>query len=91
MLFVHKSMEMFALVLPLAVMLSCGLCNAAFLQELPPTFAESPAKWAWVSYTTPSVAQIPGMFNRSAFDAPHEGKISDPEVAQAFVSLFLTH
>lgn len=74
-------------IVPLALMLSCGLCDAAFLQELPSIFKESASTWAWVSYTSPSVAQIPGTFNRSAFDAPHDGEASDPEVAEAFVSL----
>lgn len=78
---------MLILIVLLALMLSCGLCDAAFLQELPSIFKESASTWAWVSYTSPSVAQIPGTFNRSAFDAPHDGEASDPEVAEAFVSL----
>lgn len=45
------------------------------------------SKWAWVSYESPSVIIVlPGSFNRSAFDNPHESKVSDDGVAQACVT-----
>ncbi|KAF2193954.1 calcium-dependent phosphotriesterase [Zopfia rhizophila CBS 207.26] len=54
---------------------------SGFLKELPAEFAEGPATWAWVSYDSPSVAVLPGSFNRSVFDAPHESNVSDPVIA----------
>ncbi|KAF2248078.1 hypothetical protein BU26DRAFT_392479, partial [Trematosphaeria pertusa] len=48
------------------------------LRELPSGFETAGGRWAWVSYETPSVAAIPGSFNRSAMDAPHVANVSDP-------------
>ena len=61
------------------------LCTETFLKQLPSAFQKSSVKWAWVSYDSPSVAVIPGSFNRSVFDAPHEGEVSDKGVKQAYV------
>lgn len=68
-----------------------GTSNGAeqFLKELPTGFPNGSAKWAWISYEIPSVAVIQGKFNRSALDAPHVGKVSDPGVAQMYVYLIM--
>ena len=65
-----------------------GDCLAAsdYLRELPADFQTSTSKWAWVSYGSPTVAVLPGLFNRSAFDAPHETEVSDEDIAQGCVS-----
>jgi gluconolactonase len=63
-----------------------SLFASQYLRGLPAEFQTNTSKWAWVSYDSPSVAVLPGSFNRSVFDAPHESKVSDDGVAQAFVS-----
>lgn len=55
----------------------------AFLANLPPAFNDAPAKWAYVSYTDPSVAVLSGSFNRTAMSAPHLGETSDPKLKKA--------
>ncbi|KAL0944813.1 lactonohydrolase [Colletotrichum truncatum] len=59
------------------------LLAQAFLSDLPPAFKDTPAIWAYVSYGTPSIAALTGSFNRSAMDAPHESKASDPLLVNA--------
>ncbi|KAJ0341442.1 hypothetical protein COL154_011897 [Colletotrichum chrysophilum] len=54
------------------------LVASSFLADLPATFNDTPAIWAYVSYGNPSVAVLTGSFNRSAIDAPHKGETSDP-------------
>lgn len=68
------------------VLFGKSLFASQFLRELPAEFQTNISKWAWISYNSPSVAVLPGSFNRSVFDAPHESKVSDDDVAQALVS-----
>lgn len=70
------------------VIVSC-FGKEQYLKALPDAFQDSLSKWAFISYHMPSVAVIPGSFNRSAFDAPYESKISDKNVAEAFVLPFI--
>ncbi|KAF2011514.1 calcium-dependent phosphotriesterase [Aaosphaeria arxii CBS 175.79] len=63
------------------------LALSQYLSSLPTEFQSSHAKWAWVSYESPAVAVIPGSFNRTALQAPHEGDASDPIVREAFSQL----
>lgn len=76
-------------IVPLTVLLGVGHCAEQFLKDLPADFANSSSGWAWVSYDSPNVAVIPGAFNRSAFDAPHEGNASNSKVAEASVTFIL--
>lgn len=69
-----------------AVLFGKSLFASKYLHELPSEFQTNMSKWAWVSYESPSVAVLPGLFNRSVFDAPHESKVSDDGVAQACVT-----
>lgn len=62
-----------------------SLFASQFLNELPADFQTTVSKWAWISYDSASVAVIPGSFNRSVLDAPHNTKVSDDGVAEAFV------
>ncbi|KAK1624341.1 hypothetical protein BDP81DRAFT_398439 [Colletotrichum phormii] len=59
-------------VLPLAIV--------AYFTDLPAAFNDTPARWAYVSYGDPSVAVLPGSFNRSAMDALYKGHATDPEL-----------
>jgi hypothetical protein len=35
-------------------------------------------KWAWYSNKDPLLAVVPGQFNRTVFQAPSAGNVSDP-------------
>ncbi|KAF6810630.1 lactonohydrolase [Colletotrichum sojae] len=63
----------------------------AFLSALPPAFNDTPAIWAYVAYSDPSVAFLSGPFNRSAMSAPHEGETSDPELKKVNAFLNITN
>jgi len=39
------------------------------------------SRWSWVSNEDPSLAVIPGDFNRTVFDAPSAANVSDQRVA----------
>jgi hypothetical protein len=71
----------------LALIFSTSSAAKQFFKNLPTGFENGNARWAWISYEMPSVAVIPGTFNRSAFDAPHVGKYSDPGMALMCVYL----
>lgn len=62
-----------------------SLSAPEYLRDLPEEIQTSMSKWAWVSYESPLVAVLPGLFNRSAFDAPHETEVSDEGIAQGYV------
>jgi hypothetical protein len=49
------------------------------LDALPAGFNSS--RWSWVSNEDPSLAVIPGTFNRTVFDAPSAANVSDQRVA----------
>ncbi|KAL2202217.1 hypothetical protein CC79DRAFT_1345291 [Sarocladium strictum] len=56
--------------------------SASHLSQLPESFQDAPSTWAWISYSNPSVAVLPGAFNRSAMQAPLEGQIQDKTIAK---------
>jgi hypothetical protein len=39
------------------------------------------SRWSWVSNEDPTLAVIPGAFNRTVFDAPSAANVSDQGVA----------
>jgi gluconolactonase len=39
------------------------------------------SQWSWVSNKDPLLAVIPGTFNRTNFEAPSAGNVSDQRVA----------
>lgn len=53
------------------------------LMDLPEGFDSAPSKWAFYSYEDPSVAVLPGSFNRSIFDAPWASETSDNGLTQS--------
>lgn len=73
------------LILTLALSLGVVQSEETFLKALPIEFQASPANWSWVSYESPLVAVLPGTFNRSVFNAPHEGEASDAVVSDGSV------
>lgn len=62
-----------------AVMASTAQAHG-YLTDLPPSFNDTPAIWARVTYNNPSVAVLSGSFNRSAMDAPYKGETTDPQL-----------
>ncbi|KAI8273198.1 hypothetical protein K4K60_011181 [Colletotrichum sp. SAR11_57] len=71
-----KTPAMWSTTIP--ILAGLPLVASSFLADLPATFNDTPAIWAYVSYGNPSVAVLTGSFNRSAIDAPHKGETSDP-------------
>ncbi|KAG7055968.1 AkeP protein [Colletotrichum scovillei] len=72
-LFKMKSLVLWSLAaLPLAIV--------AYFTDLPDTFNDTAAIWAYMSYGEPSVAVLPGSFNRSAMDAVYKGHATDSEL-----------
>jgi gluconolactonase len=55
---------------------------ACILSPLPPAYEKAAAKWAYLSYKNPSLAVLPGHFNRSVFVPFTDSEVSDPSVAQ---------
>jgi hypothetical protein len=51
----------------------------AQLDAIPDGF--STQRWSWVSNEDPLLAVIPGKFNRTVFEAPSAGQVSDERVA----------
>jgi hypothetical protein len=68
-----------------AVLFGKSLFASIYLQDLPIEFQANTSKWAWVSYSSSSVAVLPGSFNRSAFDSLPDTKVSDDGIAKTFV------
>jgi hypothetical protein len=56
-----------------------SLAGSALGQQLPAGFNSS--RWSWVSNEDPTLAVIPGDFNRTVFDAPWAANVSDQGVA----------
>ncbi|KAF0320317.1 lactonohydrolase [Colletotrichum asianum] len=71
-----KTAAMWSTTIP--ILAGLPVVASSFLADLPATFNDTPAIWAYVSYSNPSVAVLTGSFNRSAMDAPHKGETSDP-------------
>lgn len=83
-LFKMKSLVLWSLAaLPLAIV--------AYFTDLPDAFNDTAAIWAYMSYGEPSVAVLPGSFNRSAMDAIYKGHATDSELQKryAFANLYL--
>ncbi|KAF4445803.1 calcium-dependent phosphotriesterase [Fusarium austroafricanum] len=55
---------------------------ATLLSSLPLEYQNTTAKWAYLSYGNPSMAVIPGHFNRSVFVPLTDTEASDPKVAK---------
>jgi hypothetical protein len=51
----------------------------AQVDAIPSAFNNS--QWSWVSNEDPILAVIPGEFNRTVFEAPSAGNVSDQRVA----------
>jgi hypothetical protein len=58
-----------------------------FLSDVPREFEYGPSKWAWYDYSMPSVAVLPGAFNRTAFDAPWVSNTSNSALTKMLVAL----
>jgi hypothetical protein len=61
------------------VLLSLACSALGQLDGIPAGFNSS--RWSWVSNEDPSLAVIPGTFNRTVFDAPSAANLSDQRVA----------
>lgn len=68
-------------VLPLAIV--------AYFTDIPESFNDTAAIWAYMSYGDPSVAVLPGSFNRSAMDAIYKGHATDSELQKRYISFNL--
>ncbi|KAG6354321.1 hypothetical protein INS49_004926 [Diaporthe citri] len=64
---------------------NAGAAWACYTSPVPPGFTSNNtgAIWAYVDYSDPAVAVIPGAFNRSVFDAPFASEVSDDRQASA--------
>lgn len=67
--------------IPLFMAMGAVLPAQGYLSDIPGGFNGS--QWAYLSYSNPSVAVLPGTFNRSAMEAPHEGEASDAKLMEA--------
>ncbi|KAL2068652.1 hypothetical protein VTL71DRAFT_14989 [Oculimacula yallundae] len=67
---------MFSKIVAIVSFAASALCQ---FDAIPVGFNTS--QWAWVSNENPLLAVIPGSFNRSIFDAPSAGQVSDERVA----------
>lgn len=52
------------------------------LSPLPPDYKNAAAQWAFLSYKNPSLAVLPGHFNRSVFVPFTDSEVSDPSLAK---------
>ncbi|WZH48579.1 Calcium-dependent phosphotriesterase [Fusarium acuminatum] len=55
---------------------------ACILSPLPSAYEKAAAKWAYLSYKNPSLAVLPGHFNRSVFVPFTDSEVSDSSVAK---------
>lgn len=70
-------------VLAITIWILLTAVQGQYLAALPDEFANGPASWALISYTSPSVAVISGSFNRTIAQAPWVAQTSDVAVQQA--------
>lgn len=61
------------------LIVSSAAAALAQVDAVPSAFNTS--QWSWVSNEDPLLAVIPGTFNRTNFDAPSAGNVSDRRVA----------
>jgi len=61
------------------LIISSAAAALARVDAVPSAFNTS--QWSWVSNEDPILAVIPGAFNRTVFDAPSAGNVSDQKVA----------
>jgi hypothetical protein len=61
------------------LVVSSATLALAQLDAVPSAFNTS--QWSWVSNEDPLLAVIPGAFNRTVFEAPSAGNVSDQRVA----------
>jgi hypothetical protein len=61
------------------LVLSSATLALAQVDAIPSAFNAS--QWSWVSNEDPILAVIPGAFNRTVFEAPSAGNVSDQRVA----------
>jgi len=85
-LFFDYALAIMHSLLTLPALLFCTASLASdYLRPLPSAFKpQNESKWAWISYESPSVAVLPGSFNRSVFEAPYVAMVSDGNVKQAY-------
>lgn len=55
---------------------------ACILTPLPSAYEKAAAEWAYLSYKNPSLAVLPGHFNRSVFVPFTDSDVSDSSVAK---------
>lgn len=65
------------------------LAIVAYFTDIPESFNDKAAIWAYMSYGDPSVAVLPGSFNRSAMDAIYKGHATDSELQKRYISFNL--
>lgn len=72
-------------ILLLVVLLGSGATASNYFRELSDSNFQpnNASQWAWVSYQSPSVAVLPGSFNRTIFEAPLDTKASDESIRNA--------
>jgi len=65
----------------LDVLVLSSLAGSALAQldAIPAGFNST--RWSWASNEDPTLAVIPGTFNRTVFDAPSSANVSDQRVA----------
>lgn len=56
--------------------------TTCILSPLPSAYEKAAAKWAYLSYQNPSLAVLPGHFNRSVFVPFTNSEVSDASVAK---------
>ena len=61
------------------LIVSSAAAALAQVDAVPSAFNNS--QWSWVSNEDPLLAVIPGTFNRTNFQAPSAGNVSDQRVA----------
>ena len=65
------------------LLVAAAALGGTLSQDLPDGFDSAASTWAFYSYQDPSVAVLPGSFNRSVFDAPWESETSDNDLTKS--------
>ncbi|KAJ6094262.1 hypothetical protein N7467_003107 [Penicillium canescens] len=62
--------------------------SSMYLKALPSWFVQPAAKWSWISLS--AFVTLQGHFNRTIFDAPWAGQVSDSSLAQTLQNINTT-
>jgi gluconolactonase len=81
---IYKSLKVCNMRLALSFQYVLGFLPlaACILSPLPPGYEKPTSKWAFLSYKNPSLAVLPGHFNRSVFVPFTDSQVSDPSIAK---------